>query len=130
MRHPPTRRALRRLFPALFIFTLFRRGTPPRDEDEGEGLALLDEEDGPELGGIRCPRCKWRPRSSSLWYCGDCWEPERFLEGCGTEWNTFHTRGRCPGCMHQWRWTSCLSCEEWSLHEDWYESQDGSRFQF
>ena len=45
--------------------------------------------------------------------------PEPFFEGCGTTWNTFSTRGRCPGCAHQWRWTSCLRCEGWSLHDDW-----------
>jgi hypothetical protein len=26
----------------------------------------------------------------------------------------------CPGCAHQWRYTACLRCEGWSLHEDWY----------
>ena len=31
-----------------------------------------------------------------------------------------HTRGRCPGCQHQWQWTTCLSCGVASLHEHWY----------
>jgi len=22
-----------------------------------------------------------------------------------------------------WRWTSCLRCAGWSLHEDWYEEE-------
>jgi hypothetical protein len=44
-----------------------------------------------------------------------------FDGGCGECWNTFNTRGRCPGCGHQWRWTACLNCSGWSLHEHWYE---------
>ena len=48
--------------------------------------------------------------------------PEPPFDGCGTSWNTFLTRGRCPGCRHQWQWTSCLRCHGWSLHEDWYET--------
>ena len=47
--------------------------------------------------------------------------PEPPFDFCLTSWNTFATHGRCPGCRHQWIWTSCLRCEEWSLHEDWYE---------
>ena len=77
-----------------------------------------------EFSHIRCPLCKWRPNASSRWYCGDCDYPEYFFEGCGTAWNTFTTRGLCPGCGHQWRWTICLSCQRWSRHEEWYENQD------
>src|SRR5262245_15987337 len=72
---------------------------------------------------IRCPDCSWRPDRTSLWSCH--WEdtPEPRFNACGTTWNTFLTRGRCPGCTHQWRWTSCLLCGEWSLHEEWYEDK-------
>ena len=73
------------------------------------------------LGGIRCPLCSWRPSLSSRWGCNCVGTPEPFFEGCGTVWNTFSTRGRCPGCSHQWVWTSCLRCGESSLHKDWYE---------
>ncbi|MBE7551093.1 MAG: hypothetical protein HS126_08465 [Anaerolineales bacterium] len=72
---------------------------------------------------IRCPLCHWRPEASSRWYCTLCGPPEYFFEGCGTVWNTFTTRGLCPGCGHQWRWTACLSCGGWSLHEDWYATE-------
>ena len=41
-------------------------------------------------------------------------------------WNTFETRGKCPDCAHQWRWTSCLRCEGWSRHEDWYVKKDSA----
>src|SRR6266540_1986982 len=80
---------------------------------------LLEEED--VFGRIRCPLCAWRPAASSLWTCASFNTQEGAFRGCGTIWNTFATRGRCPGCAHQWRWTSCLRCGEWSLHEDWYE---------
>jgi hypothetical protein len=74
-----------------------------------------------DFNRIRCPLCKWRPNASSRWYCGDCHYPEYFYEGCGTAWNTFVTRGLCPGCNHQWRWT-ILSCQRWSRHDEWYEN--------
>jgi hypothetical protein len=75
------------------------------------------------FSGIRCPRCRWRPSPSSRWCCDRAGgSPEPFFEGCGTAWNTFATRGRCPGCHHQWQWTSCLRCHEWSLHVEWYET--------
>lgn len=69
---------------------------------------------------IRCPLCSWQPTPRDLWVCTDCGPPEYFFAGCGTTWNTFMTRGLCPGCAHQWRYTSCLRCWGLSLHEDWY----------
>jgi len=77
----------------------------------------------PLSGGIRCPLCTWHPESSSRWACLWIDTPEPFFQSCGTSWNTFTTRGRCPGCGHQWTWTSCLSCGGWSLHENWYERE-------
>lgn len=76
------------------------------------------------FGAIRCPLCSWRPSLSSRWCCDCVGTPEPFFEGCGMVWNTFSTRGCCPGCSHQWRWTSCLRCQQWSLHKDWYEERD------
>ncbi|MGQ0733590.1 MAG: hypothetical protein ACT4QD_08050 [Acidobacteriota bacterium] len=73
---------------------------------------------------IRCPLCRWSPTAGSVWACDSTNAPEPFFGGCGTVWNTFATHGKCPGCTHQWHWTSCLSCHGWSLHEDWYEEQD------
>lgn len=120
-------RALSRLYYLAVLFSLFQRSIP---EEESAGEFIAADEEAADFGRIRCPLCKWRPKASSLWYCGDCWHPERFMDGCGMEWNTFDTRGLCPGCGHQWRWTSCLSCWEWTLHEDWYAGEDegnGSR---
>jgi hypothetical protein len=71
---------------------------------------------------VRCPLCHWRPSAESLSYCQSEDTPEPPFNACGTAWNTFLTRGKCPGCGHQWKWTSCLRCHEASLHEDWYES--------
>jgi hypothetical protein len=77
-------------------------------------------EEDEAAGEIRCPHCGWQPSSSDRWCCESVDGPEPPFPSCGTVWNTFATRGRCPGCDHQWHWTSCLRCHEWSLHEDWY----------
>jgi hypothetical protein len=97
---------------------LLRRTTPapggiPARAPESDTTAARPSE-------IRCPLCLWVPTPRSRWYCCDCGHPEHYSGGCGMAWNTFETHGRCPGCDHQWRWTACLSCHEWSLHEDWY----------
>lgn len=60
---------------------------------------------------IYCPQCAWRPRPEDRWTC---------TAQCGTVWNTFWTRGLCPGCAHQWRITQCLACHAHSPHRDWY----------
>lgn len=71
----------------------------------------------PRAPRIRCPRCAWQPRRRDRWIC----VPE-----CGTSWNTFDTRGRCPGCGRQWLETACLACGRWSPHLDWYEPAAGA----
>ena len=74
-----------------------------------------------EKARIRCPICRWQPPRSSRWYCLPMGAPENFAGGCGHRWNTFDTRGLCPGCSYQWKHTSCLRCGSTSVHEDWYE---------
>ena len=74
-------------------------------------------------GRIRCPLCNWQPTSSSVWACQSFGTPEPFFGGCETIWNTFETKGVCPGCSHQWQWTSCHRCHGWSRHADWYERE-------
>lgn len=98
--------------------SFYRRSLTP--EEASAGTLEESEEDDAYEGRVRCPLCGWRPDASSLWLCDDCDHPEYFYDGCGCEWNTFDTGGLCPGCGHRWRWTSCLYCEGWSLHEDWY----------
>jgi hypothetical protein len=110
----PQQSRLRLLAAALL---LYQRGLAPEDA-AGESEELGEE--GTGGGRVRCPLCGWRPGASSLWVCDDCGHPEYFYGGCGCVWNTFDTRGVCPGCGHRWRWTSCLHCAGWSLHEDWY----------
>ena len=73
---------------------------------------------------IRCPACGWQPDKSARWLCVETGAPEHFSPGCGTAWNTFDTRGRCPGCSHQWQWTACLHCSAWARHDDWYTPEE------
>jgi hypothetical protein len=82
----------------------------------------IDREDD-SLSGVRCPLCGWRPTPACTWSC--LWTPgtpEPRFASCGAHFNTFATGGRCPECVHQWRWTSCLHCEQWSRHDEWYQS--------
>ena len=65
---------------------------------------------------IYCPACRWRPGSEARWQCT--------MRDCDTVWNTFWTRGVCPGCAYQWRNTQCLVCLEFSPHESWYHFPD------
>jgi hypothetical protein len=85
--------------------------SPP--ESSPDARALVDALLG--LGGgngrIRCPHCAWRPRKFDRWSCRYCF----------TSWNTFDTRGVCPGCDHAWLHTMCISCHRWARHEEWYE---------
>ena len=68
-----------------------------------------DDADTPHGSRIRCPRCAWEPGRGDVWSCH-----------CGHTWNTFETRGVCPGCGHVWRETQCPRCSAWSPHESWY----------
>lgn len=97
--------------------------SPPSHRDRGRSPTVRPVDDDQEFSGIRCPLCKWHPARTSRWYCDPSMSPEPPFQGCGTNWNTFDTRGRCPGCGHQWHWTSCLQCSGWSLHTDWYEHE-------
>jgi hypothetical protein len=96
-----------------------------QDERPSGGIVVEPISDEDEaLGEIRCPLCGWRPSASSRWCCLCAGTPEPPFDSCGTVWNTFSTGGRCPGCDHQWQWTSCLRCAGWSPHVDWYESRE------
>ena len=88
------------------------RGEAGGDKDAARALALKLAGSG--NGKIRCPGCHWQPRKNSLWGCGVC----------GTNWNTFDTRGTCPGCSKQYVRTICLKCLKWFDHEAWYVKAD------
>ncbi len=82
-------------------------------------------EDAPsDFSRIRCPQCKWQPKAHHLWQCTPCATPEYFQGGCGTLWHTFDTKGKCPGCKYQWKYTKCMFCSRWSLHQEWYVKSD------
>jgi hypothetical protein len=61
---------------------------------------------------IRCPKCQWSPDAEARWSCR-----------CRHLWNTFRTRGACPGCGYQWTVTACLNCGQTSPHSDWYAKE-------
>lgn len=63
---------------------------------------------------IFCPKCRWKPKPSNRWLC----VPQ--IGGCGLSWDTFSTRGICPKCSWKWIITQCLSCKQFSPHQDWY----------
>ncbi|MBO6934456.1 MAG: hypothetical protein JJ863_05765 [Deltaproteobacteria bacterium] len=92
-----------------------RRGP---EEEERDGTGGIDVEQRRPAKDrrrrIRCPKCGYQPVPSDRWFCE-----------CGHSWNTFDTRGRCPACQKQWLRTACLRCHQWSLHEDWYEPEEG-----
>ena len=64
---------------------------------------------------IWCPCCEWRPQAEDRWQC---------TPSCGTVWNTFWTRGVCPGCAVKWPKTQCLACKAFSPHEAWYHDPE------
>jgi DNA-directed RNA polymerase subunit RPC12/RpoP len=99
------------------------RGQGPIRRPETLVRPRTDEDE--ESAGIRCPLCGWRPPPASLWSCTGHDPAEPGFVGCGMLWNTFATRGLCPGCRHRWRWTKCSECDAWSPHDDWYEAETG-----
>ena len=98
--------------------TWWLKGTVPSHGDVETIVKKSTDEGTPR---IRCPVCHWQPARESRWCCEVGGTPEPYFEGCRTVWNTFETRGRCPGCAHQWIWTTCHRCEQSSLHQDWYD---------
>jgi hypothetical protein len=112
-------KSLLRLYGIRFIFFLFQEVSKTNETTS----TAKSEAETTNFNRIRCPLCLWQPNALSRWYCADCEYPEYFFAGCGTNWNTFATRGRCPGCGYQWRWTSCLRCARWSRHQDWYKKE-------
>ncbi len=67
---------------------------------------------------VRCPKCGWEPDESCIWVC----------DVCNTKWNTFETRGQCPGCSKVFIDTACSrkwgGCGQMSLNADWYTQRD------
>jgi hypothetical protein len=63
---------------------------------------------------ICCPLCAAVATPDQRWHCRYCY----------CRWNTFATRGRCPGCNFHFRATTCLTCNRLSRHDDWYARED------
>ena len=91
---------------------LLKKHGPDPEQELIDALQAAEEKPEVPYDGIRCPRCGWRPTASSRWQC---------LQPCFHVWNTFDTRGHCPGCGYQWLQTQCLACHVMSPHEEWYE---------
>lgn len=92
---------------------------PARAKSTPSGDAGFEIGEKDDTGGrnrpprIRCPKCRWQPQRDSLWMCV-----------CLHTWNTFDTRGLCPGCGLQWQDTCCLKCLQWSKHREWYADDE------
>src|SRR4051812_50068418 len=93
----------------------------PERHERNTVLERFEEAEREAFERIRCPLCEWRPSPSSTWACYAEGTPEPPFQWCGTSWNTFATRGRCPGCQHQWRGASGLGCGGRWLPEGWVE---------
>ncbi len=72
-----------------------------------EGAAAPYREGSPQ---VVCPRCAAVPSGDPVWQC----------EFCHCVWDTFKTRGRCPGCGFTYPATFCVACGHNSRHRDWY----------
>jgi hypothetical protein len=94
MRRASQVKSFRTVNPTVVLLWLFQEMLKP----ERPAKSRQREQEQTDFSRIRCPLCKWQPNKSHRWYCADCDHPENFSEGCGTSWNTFTTRGRCPGC--------------------------------
>ena len=77
---------------------LFKKSSGPSHFVIEETKRLLEDL---VFGRVRCQLCGWQPSATSLWQCQSFGTPEPFFGGCGAMWNTFETRGLCPGCSHQ-----------------------------
>src|SRR5262245_65614097 len=100
----PQQKRLLQLLHLAIVFRLFQERLKPAETTKKE--AARDK--AKKFSRVRCPLCKWRPKSSSRWYCGDCDYPEYFFDSCGTAWNTFKTGGLFPGCGAQSRYAFCM----------------------
>jgi len=67
---------------------------------------------------VSCPKCGWEPDEKDIWVCDEC----------KTRWNTFQTRGKCPGCGKVFIDTQCSKqkggCGELSLNAEWFQLVD------
>ena len=93
-----------------------REEAPPEVPGGEPGTDAVLDKAGLGGGGIRCPRCAWRPRAEDRWSCT-----------CGHAWNTFDTRGRVPGVLPPVDGNPVPPLPPLLPHEAWYagEQRDG-----
>jgi Zn-dependent protease len=66
---------------------------------------------------VNCPRCSSHPPKGPFWVC----------DHCQTRFDTFQSRGVCPGCGAWFHETACPDCRRTSHIEDWLGSDLASR---
>jgi Zn-dependent protease len=64
--------------------------------------ALTALEQIPRRREYTCPACHTHPPIGPVWRCHEC----------GTEFDTFETRGRCPNCQITFPTTICIDCRK------------------
>lgn len=78
---------------AAFVFMNCRQGFLA-----ARALAAADKI--PRHSDQHCPSCHGSPPAGEFWKCGRC----------GTAFDLFATRGRCPQCLEQFATANCLLC--------------------
>jgi Zn-dependent protease len=76
--------------------------------------AMLRLERLPRHEHCRCPGCGKSPPRGEFWQC----------EHCVTRFDTFATRGRCPGCGAWYLETACPHCHALHHVDVWYRPED------
>jgi Zn-dependent protease len=77
--------------------------------------AMLRLERLPRHGHCACPNCGESAPAGEFWQCGHC----------GTKFDTFVTRGRCPGCGAWYLETACPHCQASNHVDGWYRPEGG-----
>ena len=89
----------------LSAFVLFMASTGFR-----HGRLLSRLLSGPRRSEAACPTCKSAPLVGNYWTCKEC----------GTRFDTFEHRGRCPECGQLYRTTQCPDCYQEHPIGDWF----------
>jgi Zn-dependent protease len=74
-----------------------------------QARVLLRREKMPRRAGFACPSCKVAPPLGALWRCSKC----------SQSFDTFETRGKCPGCEAQYPITMCGECRRQYPMQEW-----------
>jgi Zn-dependent protease len=72
---------------------------------------MLRLEQLPRRWGCACPACEKSPPRGQFWMC----------EHCQSKFDTFATRGRCPGCGAWFLETTCPHCHATNHIDGWFK---------